>query len=219
MNKSLFASDIDIPPLCMLSLAGVSLILNFCFPQYTAMASTRKQRFSAETASGESKLSFYEIKNEIKKEVKTETKSDIQLAAAQNQTFSELKPEKKKVPTVKGVSIKKTAAVAKTVPQATSGLAGTSRWVTVTAYSSTVDQCDSSPFITASGTHVRDGIIAANFLPFGTKVKFPGMYGDKIFVVEDRMNKRFSDRADIWFNTREEAKQFGVRKLEIVIVS
>ena len=216
MNKSLFASDIDIPPLCMLSLAGISLILNICFPQYAAMASTRKQRFAAETASKESKISIYQIKSELDKEVKNETKSEIQIAV-QEPTFSELKLEEKRIPKVKGVTAQKTLAVQTAAPA--DGTAISSRWVTVTAYSSTVDQCDSSPFITASGTHVRDGIIATNLLAFGTKVKFPSIYGDKIFVVEDRMNKRYTDRADIWFSTREEAKKFGVKRLEMIIVS
>lgn len=90
--------------------------------------------------------------------------------------------------------------------------------ITVTAYSSTVDQCDDTPFITANGTHVRDGIIAANSLAFGTKVQFPDVFGDKIFVVEDRMNARYSDRADIWFETREEAKQFGIKKLRMIVL-
>ena len=61
------------------------------------------------------------------------------------------------------------------------------KWVLVTAYSSTVDQCDSTPFITASGIHVHNGTVAANFLRFGTKIKFPVLFGDKIFIVEDRM--------------------------------
>ncbi|MBI2674482.1 MAG: 3D domain-containing protein, partial [Candidatus Yanofskybacteria bacterium] len=61
--------------------------------------------------------------------------------------------------------------------------------VMASAYSSTPDQTDDTPFITAWGTQVRDGIIAANFLPFGTLVKMPDLYGDKIFTVEDRMNK------------------------------
>jgi hypothetical protein len=56
---------------------------------------------------------------------------------------------------------------------------------TVTAYSSTADQTDSSPFITANGKNVKDGIVACNFLAFGTKVKFPDMYGDKVFTVEE----------------------------------
>jgi len=87
----------------------------------------------------------------------------------------------------------------------------------MTAYSSTVDQCDDSPFITANGTYVRDGIIAANSLPFGTKIKFPELYGDKVFTVEDRMHERFSDRFDIWMETREEAVQFGAKYVTIEI--
>jgi len=92
----------------------------------------------------------------------------------------------------------------------------TKRWVIVTAYSSTVDQTDSTPFITASGTHVHDGTIAANFLKFGTKVRFPSLYGDKIFIVEDRMKSNV--KADIWFPTRQEAKNFGVKWLEMEIL-
>lgn len=90
--------------------------------------------------------------------------------------------------------------------------------IPVTAYSSTVDQCDDTPFITASGTHVRDGIIAANFLPIGTKVRFPDAYGDKVFVVEDRMNARYTYHADIWMETREKAKQWGIKHLNIEIL-
>jgi 3D (Asp-Asp-Asp) domain-containing protein len=91
--------------------------------------------------------------------------------------------------------------------------------VTATAYSSSVDETDDTPFITAKGTYVRDGIVAANFLPFGTAIKIPAIYGDKIFVVEDRMNKRFSDRIDLWFPSKQEAYQFGVKKVVIEIVS
>lgn len=90
--------------------------------------------------------------------------------------------------------------------------------VEATAYSSTSDQTDDDPFIMASGKYVYDGAIAANFLPFGTKVRFPEIYGDKIFTVEDRMNRRFSDRIDIWMETRREAEIFGIKKLKYEIV-
>lgn len=90
-------------------------------------------------------------------------------------------------------------------------------WVTVTAYSSTPDQTDDTPFWTANGTHVHDGIVAANFLKFGTKVHFPDYFGDKEFSVEDRMNARFPDRMDIWFPTREAALNFGIQKLKVEI--
>ena len=52
----------------------------------------------------------------------------------------------------------------------------------VTAYSSTPDQTDATPFITANGTTVHDGIIAANWLKFGTRVRIPDMFGDKVFI-------------------------------------
>ncbi len=61
--------------------------------------------------------------------------------------------------------------------------------VTTTAYSSTPDQTDDDPFTMANGHRVHDGAIAANFLPFGTRVMIPELYGDKVFTVEDRMNK------------------------------
>lgn len=91
--------------------------------------------------------------------------------------------------------------------------------VTATAYSSTIDQTDDTPFITASGTYVRDGIAAANFLPFGTVFRIPDLYGNKIFIVEDRMNKRYWHRIDIWFPERQMAKEFGVKQIRIEIVS
>jgi len=89
--------------------------------------------------------------------------------------------------------------------------------VTITAYSSTVDQCDDDPFVTASGHMVEDGIIAANFLPFNTKVRIPSIYGDRVFVVKDRMNKIHNDRIDIWFEDTNEAINFGVKSTYIEV--
>ena len=91
--------------------------------------------------------------------------------------------------------------------------------VIVTAYSSTVWQTDSDPFITAAGTWVRDGIIANNLLPFGTKVRFPEIYGEKVFVVEDRMNwKKGYYHVDIWFPSYLEAKEFGAKNTYIEVL-
>lgn len=91
--------------------------------------------------------------------------------------------------------------------------------VIITAYSSTEDQTDDTPFITASGKEVADGIVANNLLPFGTKIRIPEIYGDKIFVVEDRMNKRKSDyHFDIWFPTYMQAKNFGAKTAEIEVL-
>lgn len=91
--------------------------------------------------------------------------------------------------------------------------------VVATAYSSTPDQTDDTPFITASGKHVADNIIANNMLPFGTKVRIPKLYGNKIFFVQDRMNKRMSNyQIDLWMPDRESAMKFGVRTLEMEIL-
>ena len=89
----------------------------------------------------------------------------------------------------------------------------------ITAYTSTPDQTDDSPFIAATGKRVHDGMIAANGLPFGTKIKIPSIYGDKIFVVEDRMNSRYGyGRFDVWLDTtRAEARKFGVKRVEVEI--
>jgi len=91
--------------------------------------------------------------------------------------------------------------------------------VLATGYSSTIDQTDDTPFITASGTYVRDGVVATNFLPIGTLIKIPQLYGDKIFIVEDRMNSRYKMNIDLWFPEREMAKNFGVKRVKIEIVS
>lgn len=91
--------------------------------------------------------------------------------------------------------------------------------VSASAYSSTKDQTDDSPFITAAGTFVRDGIVAANFLPLGTAIKIPELYGDKIFIVEDRMNSRYWYNVDIWFPERNMAKNFGRKKVTIEVIS
>ena len=91
--------------------------------------------------------------------------------------------------------------------------------VVLTAYSSTPDQTDNTPFITASNTCVRDGIVAANFLAFGTKVQIPAIFGDKVFTVEDRMARKHSDKIDIWFPEREQAKNFGVQEADVLILN
>jgi|GEM_PF-879587 len=97
-------------------------------------------------------------------------------------------------------------------------VANVKKSVIITAYSSTPDQTDDSPFITANGEHVYDGGVACNFLPFGTKIRLPEYSGDKVYTVNDRMAKRFSYKLDIWMETREQALTFGVKKLTVEIL-
>ena len=94
--------------------------------------------------------------------------------------------------------------------------------VIASAYSPRPEETDSTPFITASGTRTRDGIIAANFLPFGTKVRFPDAFGDKVFTVEDRMNRRYTNKyphhVDILFEKTNNAFKFGRQTIVLEIV-
>jgi 3D (Asp-Asp-Asp) domain-containing protein len=89
----------------------------------------------------------------------------------------------------------------------------------LTGYSSSVWETDEDPFITAFGTFVREGVVANNFLPLGTKIKIPDIFGDKIFVVEDRMHwRKLPNHFDIWFPSYLEALQFGVKEATVEIL-
>lgn len=105
------------------------------------------------------------------------------------------------------------------LPRAANKLAKKVFSVTMTAYSSSVDETDGDPFTAASGTKVHDGMIAYNFLPFGTKVRFPDRFGDKVFVIEDRMNARHGRYStDIWMPSKDAAKQWGARVVRMEIL-
>ncbi len=91
-------------------------------------------------------------------------------------------------------------------------------YITVSAYNSLPEQTDDTPFITASGTRTRDGVLAANFLPIGTIVRLPEVFGDKEFIVEDRMNARYYYRADIWMAEKSDAIKFGAKFLKMEIL-
>jgi len=89
----------------------------------------------------------------------------------------------------------------------------------ITAYSSTPGQTDDTPFITASNKDVRDGIIANNYFPFGTQLRIPELYGDKVFVVEDRMSRKKGNyHFDIWFPDYNQALAFGAELTHIEIL-
>src|ERR1700677_1264647 len=78
-------------------------------------------------------------------------------------------------------------------------------YLRVTAYASVPDETSDHPFITASGQHVRDGIVASNILPFGTKIQIPALFGNKIFTVEDRTSPRYWQTVDLWMPSVQQA--------------
>ncbi|MCX6714258.1 MAG: hypothetical protein NTX72_00395 [Candidatus Uhrbacteria bacterium] len=93
--------------------------------------------------------------------------------------------------------------------------------IPITAYTSEVGQTDDSPCITASGMNVckrgLEDVVAANFLPMGTHVRIPELYGDRIFTVQDRMNARYDKHMDIWLKDLKQAKQFGLKQTTIEV--
>jgi 3D (Asp-Asp-Asp) domain-containing protein len=102
--------------------------------------------------------------------------------------------------------------------------------VRATAYNSLAGQTDSSPFITATGTRTRPGVVALSrdllrSFPYGSKIMLEDLSGGnnnllkgRIFVVEDTMAARKTNSLDIWMGTRSEAIRFGARTLRITAV-
>ncbi|WP_420597142.1 hypothetical protein [Deinococcus sp.] len=103
---------------------------------------------------------------------------------------------------------------------------GTSRTVNSTAYNSEVGQTDNSPFITATGTRVRPGVVALSrdllrIFPYGTRVTIQdsaGLMAGRVFIVEDTMNVRIANTVDVWMPNRSQAIQWGRRTIKITAV-
>ena len=97
--------------------------------------------------------------------------------------------------------------------------------VTVTTYTPSVEECDSTPLITASGFKIsernprRHRIVAVSRdlkrkYKFGTKIRIKGAGKyDGTYTVRDVMNKRFRKRIDILVGKRD--KQTKVKKVKV----
>ena len=87
----------------------------------------------------------------------------------------------------------------------------------ITAYCPCAHCCGKSTGITASGTKATAGrTIAADtsVLPFGTEVVIDG----HTYTVEDRGGAIKSNKIDIFFNSHQEALNFGVKYIEVFVV-
>lgn len=95
-------------------------------------------------------------------------------------------------------------------------------YVDATAYNSLEAQTDDTPCITANGfdvcEHGIENIIATNYLPLGARVRFPDLYGDKIFYNMDRMNSRYYQRVDFWMLERPDAIAFGLKRIRMEVL-
>ncbi len=92
---------------------------------------------------------------------------------------------------------------------------------TITAYSPSINETDDTPCIGARNTNVcelhsqGEIIFASNAFPLGTTICVQGFGCGKVL---DRMNKRYTDRIDVFMPTKSEAKEFGKKELEVVVL-
>ncbi|MDL2345571.1 hypothetical protein QOL99_15650, partial [Deinococcus sp. MIMF12] len=124
---------------------------------------------------------------------------------------------------------------AQTIEQAQTVLAqgartGRSVIARATAYNSLAAQTDSTPFITATGTRTRPGVVALSrdllrVFPYGSRItvedlsgKYNHLLRGRVFYVEDTMAARKTNSIDIWMGTRSQALQFGARQVRITAV-
>lgn len=92
---------------------------------------------------------------------------------------------------------------------------GTKFIVFSNAYASSPYQTDGSPCVTSSGTRVRPGVVASNFLPMGTLLEING----NEYIVEDRMNVRYQGNyIDVWFPSTSEALAWGGKRAEVTVM-
>ncbi len=94
--------------------------------------------------------------------------------------------------------------------------------VHATAYTSHVGQTSAHPFLGAWGDELKPGMKAIAVsrdlikkgLTHNTKVKIEGLSGE--YVVKDKMNKRWTDKIDIYMGLdTKSAKDWGKREVTI----
>lgn len=91
--------------------------------------------------------------------------------------------------------------------------------VTATAYSPRAQETDDTPWETATLTRCTEGrtiAVSQDHVDWlGRRVYIPG-YG--VRVVEDLMNKRFTDRIDFFIENTAQAEAFGVKSLKVILL-
>lgn len=88
---------------------------------------------------------------------------------------------------------------------------------TVTAYCPCVKCCGKSNGITASGIKAVEGVTVAadtNILPFGTEIEIDG----HVYIVQDKGGAIKGNRIDLYFDSHQEALNFGRQIKEVTIM-
>ena len=88
----------------------------------------------------------------------------------------------------------------------------------ITAYCHCVKCCGKSDGITASGEKATEGVTAAmdKSMPFGTKIYIDGV-GERI--VQDRGGAIKGNRIDLYFDSHQEALNFGRQIRQVTILN
>lgn len=89
----------------------------------------------------------------------------------------------------------------------------------VSAYTSSEEETDSTPYITADGTDLREVyecVVASNDHEFGTKLAIENL---GICTVHDRMNSRYTNAIDVYMgNDKQRALEFGRKELSYIVI-
>ena len=79
-------------------------------------------------------------------------------------------------------------------------------FIACTAYSASIEECGKTDGITASGVKAVEGVtVAADHLPFGTKIEIDG----HVYTVHDRFGGGYTDRIDIYKESQEDCYKYG----------
>ncbi len=87
----------------------------------------------------------------------------------------------------------------------------------VTQYTSSPEETDDTPNLTASGQFTGPGTIACpSRFKFGTLIQIE----NRIFKCNDRMNIRYrnSNHFDVWTEEKSDALRFGRQKLQVFVL-
>jgi len=95
----------------------------------------------------------------------------------------------------------------------------TTHRVSASAYTARVEECDSTPFITASGDSVREGGVAISRdllrkYPLGTLISIKE-HGGVLYIVFDVMGPTQYNRMDFFFTDLASARSWGRRNITI----
>lgn len=96
-----------------------------------------------------------------------------------------------------------------------------SMWIEqITAYSPSIYECDSLPFITFTEDSVRMGCVAADpkVIPMHSLLIIPGYNDGKVCEVLDTGSKIKGRKLDVFFWTKNEAVQYGLKRNKRILI-